>query len=121
MLGFPCRPPPIAFVGMRRIEMRGPRNGAWAVDVPRTRRERVRGLRRRDPRLDEGLLLERCRSVHTRGMRVPITVAFLDAVWRVIRVERAPAGRVLFCRRARHTFECHVGADLRVGDVLSPR
>ena len=67
------------------------------------------------------MLFERCRSVHTFGMRVPITVVFLDRSWRVIRVVRASSGRILVCRRARHVLECHVGADVRVGDVLSHR
>jgi hypothetical protein len=65
------------------------------------------------------MLLERCRSVHTVGMRSPITVAFLDASSRVVRVERAPVGRILFCRRARHVLECHIGSDVRVADLLS--
>jgi uncharacterized membrane protein (UPF0127 family) len=67
------------------------------------------------------MLFERCRSVHTFGMSVPITVVFLDRSWHVVRVVRAPPGRLLFCRRARHVLECHVGAVVRVGDVLSPR
>ena len=67
------------------------------------------------------MLFERCRSVHTFGMRVPITVVFLDRSWRAIRVVRAPPGRFLLCLRARHVLECHVGADVRVGDVLSLR
>ena len=104
---------------MRRMVLTGPRTGAWNVDVPTKRRERMNGLRARDLRSGEGLLLERCRSVHTVGMRFPITVAFLDRSWRVVRVDRSSAGRVLFCRRARHVLECHIGADVRLGDVLS--
>jgi hypothetical protein len=65
------------------------------------------------------MLLERCRSVHTVGMRFPITVVFLDASSRAVRVDRAPIGRILFCRRARHVLECHIGSDVRVGDLLS--
>jgi uncharacterized protein len=65
------------------------------------------------------MLLERCRSVHTIGMSFPITVAFLDAGWRVTRVTRTPAGRIVLCRRARHVLECHIGADVRPGDRLS--
>ena len=65
------------------------------------------------------MLLERCRSVHTVGMRFPITVAFLDTSSRVVRVDRAPIGRILFCRRARHVLECHIGSDVRVGDLLN--
>ena len=67
------------------------------------------------------MLFERCRSVHTFGMRVPITVVFLDRSWRVNRVVRASPGRILFCRRGRQVLECHLGADVRVGDVLSLR
>ena len=65
------------------------------------------------------MLLERCRSVHTIGMSFPITVVFLDASWHVTRVTRTPAGRIVFCRRARHVLECHIGADVRPGDRLS--
>ncbi len=67
------------------------------------------------------MLFERCRSIHTIGMKFPITVAFLDDSWRVIRVERTPAGRIVSCRRARHVLECRIGADVRVGDQLSLR
>ena len=104
---------------MQRIGLTGPRSIAWDVDVPTTRRERARGLRGRELRSGEGLLLERCRSVHTMGMRCPITVAFLNRSWRVIRIDRSPAGRILFCLGARHVFECHIGSDVRLGDVLS--
>jgi uncharacterized membrane protein (UPF0127 family) len=65
------------------------------------------------------MLLERCRSVHTFGMSFPIAVIFLDAESRVTSVARTPTGRILFCRSARHVLECHVGADVRTGDVLS--
>jgi uncharacterized membrane protein (UPF0127 family) len=86
--------------------------------VPATARERARGLRGRKPDPREAMLLERCRSVHTVGLAVPITVAFLDRTWRAIRVERAPAGRILICRRARHVLECHIATDVRIGDKL---
>ena len=105
--------------GMRGFALVGPRGERWQVDEATTRRERVRGLRGRSPGKHQAMLFERCRSVHTIGMRFPITVAFLDASWRVVRVERTPAGRILFCRRARHVLECHVGADVQVGDALS--
>ena len=103
---------------MRRLTIAGPR-GRWHVDVPVTLRERTRGLRGRALDPDHGMLLERCRSVHTIGLAGPITVAFLDASSRVTRVERARAGRIVFCRRARHVLECHIGADVRVGDLLN--
>jgi uncharacterized membrane protein (UPF0127 family) len=79
----------------------------------------MRGLRGRSLGTHQAMLLERCRSVHTLGIRFPITVAFLDASLRVTRVERAPVGRILLCQQARHVLECHIGADIRVGDLLS--
>ena len=95
--------------------------GGWSAERPGTRRERRRGWLDRD-RIDplDALLLERCRSVHTFGMRAPITVVFLDRSWRVIRVVRARPGRLIFCRRARRVLECHVGANLHLGEVLTP-
>ncbi|MGZ5297462.1 MAG: DUF192 domain-containing protein [Actinomycetota bacterium] len=106
---------------MRRLKIIGPRGGRWQVDVPTTFRERMRGLRGRALGAHQAMLLERCRSVHTMGMTFSITVAFLDASSSVIRVMRTPAGRIVFCRRARHVLECHIGADVRVGDLLSPQ
>jgi uncharacterized membrane protein (UPF0127 family) len=67
------------------------------------------------------MLLERCRSIHTFGLRAPITVAFLDRSWRAIRVVRASPDRIVACRGARHVLELHIGADVQVGDVLSPQ
>ncbi|MGZ6544245.1 MAG: DUF192 domain-containing protein [Actinomycetota bacterium] len=104
---------------MRRVAISSPRGARWRADVPSQRRERMRGLRGRALGPDQALLLERCRSVHTIGMTFPITVVFLDASWRVTRVTRTPGGRIVFGRRARHVLECHIGADVRVGDQLS--
>ena len=36
----------------------------------------------------QGLLLPRCRSVHTFGMRFPLDLVFLDADQRVIEIRR---------------------------------
>jgi hypothetical protein len=97
------------------------RQRVFDVEVPTTRRERARGLRRRAGLVPgTGLLLERCRSVHTFGMRFPIAVAFLDRDLVVLEVRRVPAGRLLRPRRrARHVLELPVGADVRVGDRFS--
>ena len=55
---------------------------------------------------DCALLLPRCPSVHTFGMRFPIDVMFLDRQGRVLRVERAvPPGRLLRCRGATEVLE----------------
>ncbi len=44
---------------------------------------------------DEGLWIERCRAVHTLGMRVPLDVVFLDHDRRVVRIEAGvPPGRL---------------------------
>jgi uncharacterized membrane protein (UPF0127 family) len=59
---------------------------------------------------DEPLLIPRCRSVHTAGMRFAIDVVFLDARGRVVRV--APAvrpWRLVSCRRAVAVVETAAG------------
>jgi hypothetical protein len=109
-----------AAIPRTRRELAGPR-GTVLVEVPTTRRERARGLRLRAGLAPgTGLLLERCRSVHTFGMRFPIAVAFLDRDLAVLEVRRVPAGRLLRPRRrVRHVLELPVGADVRVGDRFS--
>jgi uncharacterized protein len=68
-------------------------------------RARLLGLAFRR-RADEPLLIPRCRSVHTFGMRFPIDVVFLDARGRVLRVaRRVPPCRVVSCRGARAVVE----------------
>ena len=90
--------------------------------VPEDRRERRRGLIGRtalDP--DEGLLLERTRSVHTFGMRFPIRVALLDRHRTVRSVRLLLPRRVLFPRPGvRDVIELHEGVDVRPGDRLMP-
>ncbi len=53
-----------------------------------------------------GLLIPRCRSVHTFGMRFPLDVVFLDGEGRAIAwVESVPAGRLVGDRRASAVLE----------------
>jgi uncharacterized membrane protein (UPF0127 family) len=53
-----------------------------------------------------GLLLPRCRSVHTFGMRFALDLVWLDAAGHVARVDRAVAPRRLrWCRGARSVVE----------------
>jgi uncharacterized protein len=65
-----------------------------AVLVPRVTRAvstlaRMRGLLgRKGLPAGEGLLIERCGSIHTVGMRFAIDAIFLDRAWRVCRVAR---------------------------------
>jgi uncharacterized membrane protein (UPF0127 family) len=70
-------------------------------------RARLLGLAfRREPPRGHALLIPRCRSVHTFGMRFPLDVAFLDERGSVVRLERSVAPRrVLFCRGASAVLE----------------
>jgi uncharacterized protein len=56
------------------------------------------------------LLIPRCRSVHTFGMRFPIDVVFLDRHGWPIRINRnVPPGRLITCRRAAAVIETKAG------------
>jgi uncharacterized membrane protein (UPF0127 family) len=83
----------------------------FTIHEPTTRRERARGLLGRaalGP--DHALLLRRCRSVHTFGMRFAIDVVLLDGTWRTLAVVRMPPGRLLRPRRrVRHVLEVAAG------------
>jgi len=99
------------------IVLRDPRDGRWRAEVPTGLRERVRGLRGRD-RLEPGyaFLIPRTRSIHTFGMRFAVSVALLDARFRVIAVRIVGPRRIVLPRRGvRHVLECGAEADLRPG------
>jgi len=56
------------------------------------------------------LLLPRCASIHTFGMRFPIDVAFVDSDGLVLRVIRdLPPRRFRTCRGAVACLEAHTG------------
>ena len=58
-----------------------------------------------------GLLLPRCRSVHTFGMRFPLDLLWLDDAGALVRLDRAvPPGRIRACRSARSVLETRAGA-----------
>jgi uncharacterized protein len=79
--------------------MRHARLGPFDVSIPQTRRERARGLIGHAPLTrTQGLLLERCRSIHTFGMRDPIDVVLLDRSYRVRAVVRMVPRRLLLPR-----------------------
>ncbi len=89
--------------------------------------ERMRGLLGRPPlATGEGLLIDRCPSVHTVGMRYAIDLAFLDRGWRVLGMVHA-LGPLRFAGRtgARATLELPPGAldkaGIATGDVLEWR
>ena len=97
-----------------------------SVEVAVAHAARVRGLLGRDG-IEGSLLLPRCRSVHTIGMRFPIDIAFLDRDGRVMgmvmpmRPWRVGRARL----KARQVLEAEAGAfdrwRIAVGDVLEVR
>jgi uncharacterized membrane protein (UPF0127 family) len=68
---------------------------------------RLRGLAFLDrSRAGPGLLIPRCRSIHTFGMRFPLTVVFLDREGDHLAIHsEVPPGRMLSDRRARAVLE----------------
>ena len=78
-----------------------PRTLALGFEVPlaTTRRSRLLGLALlARERAGEGLLIPRCRSVHTFGMRFPLDLIFLDDGGRVVELRRSvPPGKVVRC------------------------
>ena len=91
---------------MRRVEAAG-----WTLEIPETHVERTRGLLGRtelDP--THALVLTRCSSVHTIGMRFPIDVIAFDAGWEPIDVRTLPPGRMSWPRRrVRNVIETAAG------------
>jgi len=79
----------------------------FEVPVATTRLSRLLGLALIPrERAGAGLLIPRCRSVHTYGMRFPLDVLFLDKEDRVIEIRREqPAGRILRCAEASSVLE----------------
>ena len=76
-----------------------------------TFRARLLGLAWRDrSRAGAGLLIPRCASVHTFGMRFALDLFFLDSAGRAIHVRRCvPPRRVVWCRGAAAVLEIPAG------------
>jgi uncharacterized membrane protein (UPF0127 family) len=83
-------------------------------------RSRLLGLAWRDRALaGPGLLIQRCASVHTFGMRFALDIYFLDSDGTVIAVRRAvPPRRVLWCRGAAAVLEVPAAEG---GEIAAPR
>ncbi len=92
-----------------------------AVSVPvvraRTPWARLKGLLGATPLPPgHGLLLERCRAVHTVGMARAIDVVFVAADGAVVDLRRGVgAGRIAVCRRAVSVLELAAGDAWRLG------
>ncbi len=96
-----------------------------SLEIARSRSDRRRGLLGRSD-VAGALLIERCRWVHTVGMRFEIDVAYLDAGRRVLDIVTMPPGRIGLPRlSARSVIEARAGACERwgviVGDTLEIR
>ncbi|MGH2952054.1 MAG: DUF192 domain-containing protein [Solirubrobacterales bacterium] len=93
---------PRRFRGLPSVYVAGRR-----VPVATTAAARLLGLALlRAERAGEGLLIPRCRSVHTVGMRFALDLFFLDAARRPIDLRRqVRPGRVARQRRARAVLE----------------
>ena len=77
------------------------------VRVATTFRARLLGLAHLDrEEAGPGLLIPRCSSVHTFGMRFPLDLCFLDRQGAVAEIRRAvPPRRLVLCRRAASVLE----------------
>ena len=96
-----------------------------SLEIPADRKGRARGLMGRDS-FEGALLIRKCRSVHTFGMRFPIDVAFLDGEDRVVSVATVVPKRVTAPRMSsRSVVEARAGSferwGLRIGDELEVR
>jgi len=107
--------PPLWLAGLPRISIAG-----REVPVATGVRARLLGLAHLD-RADggPGLLLPRCSSVHTFGMRFALDVYFLGRDGRILAVRRAvPPRRLVACRGAVAVLEIPAGGPIR---PTSPR
>ena len=95
----------------------------WLLAFPESRRERRRGLLGRS-HLDplSALILQRCRSVHSIGMRMSIDVVLFDREWRPLGVVGLVPGRALFPRRdVRHVVEVAAGRGMAFSEARVAR
>jgi uncharacterized membrane protein (UPF0127 family) len=96
-----------------------------SAEVADGRTAKRRGLLGRDG-IEGAFVIERCRWIHTIGMRFPIDVAFIDPEGTVIKTERLSRHRIgAPVRGACAVIEAEAGAfarwGLKVGDVLEIR
>ncbi len=97
--------------------------GDLTLLVAGDRRARRRGLAHLDrDALPAGhaLLFERCRSVHTIGMRFALDLLWIDRAGAIVRVDRAVGPRRLrTCLRARAVVETAAGDGERFAAALA--
>jgi uncharacterized membrane protein (UPF0127 family) len=109
-------------------------DGGWIVhdtrvvastNIAGSRRERRRGMKS-FPDASVPLVIDRCRWVHSFGMRFAIDVAYLDANDCIVSIRHlAPNRLALPVWRAKRVVEAAPGAfarwDLKVGDAVAIR
>jgi len=102
---------------------RRPLPGGLTLLVAGDRGARRRGLARLEPDAlpaGHGLLFERCRSVHTIGMRFALDLVWLDAQGGLVRLDRGVGPRRLrTCLRARAVVETAAGEGERFAAALA--
>lgn len=94
--------------------------GGLTLIVASTRRSMMKGLGGLDALpADHGLLLTRCRSIHTVPMRFALDLVWLDRDGRVVRLdEDVGRFRARTCLRARAVVETAAGDGARFRDAL---
>jgi uncharacterized protein len=95
---------------LRRLEWAALRGGGRALvaEEPLARLLGLAGLEAIPS--DCALLIPRCRSVHTFGMRFAIDIDFLDRDGRLVRCAKAVGpGRIVWCRAAAAVVERPAG------------
>jgi len=105
------------FDGLERRRL----TGGLTILVAGNRRSRMQGLSRLDDLPDDhAMLFERCRSVHTGGMRFALDLLWLGRDGEVVRVDRAVGPRKLrTCLRARSVVEANAGHGERFAAALA--
>jgi uncharacterized protein len=100
---------------------RRPLPGGLAIFVAGDRRSRLLGLARLDHLPDDhAMLFDRCRSIHTGGMRFALDLLWLDRHGQVVRLDRAVGPRRLrTCLRARAVIEANAGHGARFAAALA--
>ena len=95
--------------------------GGLTLYVAGDRRSRRRGLARLDaPAPGSALLLERCRSVHTIGMRFALDLVWIDAGGALVRLDEAVVPwRMRTCLRAHAVVETAAGDGARFAAALA--
>ena len=96
-----------------------------SAEVADSRGDRRRGLTGRES-IEGAIVIERCRWIHTIGMKFPIDVAYLDPdgiVIKTIQMQKVRIGIPVW--NARSVIEAEAGAfgrwGLRVGDEIEVR